>query len=46
MEWVEFDVENGFINLNRKDGFSYCALINRDGRWVTNGILHGFGEGI
>ncbi|MEA2014177.1 MAG: adenine deaminase C-terminal domain-containing protein [Thermodesulfobacteriota bacterium] len=43
-EWVEFDVEKGLLNLSANKGFCFLALINRDGRWVTNGILQGFGS--
>ena len=45
-EWVEFEVEDGFLNLDTKDGFCFLALLSRDGRWVTNGILQGFGDGV
>jgi adenine deaminase len=42
-EWVEFQSRDGFLNLNSKNGYCFAALVNRDGRWVTNGILKGFG---
>ncbi|MBW2119579.1 MAG: adenine deaminase [Deltaproteobacteria bacterium] len=45
-EWVEFDTKDGLLCLNEKDEFCYLALINRDGEWVTNGIIKGFGDGI
>ncbi|MBW2119771.1 MAG: adenine deaminase [Deltaproteobacteria bacterium] len=48
-EWVEFGTKDGHLCLNEKDEFCYLALINRDGEWVTNGIIKGFGgcvEGI
>lgn len=42
-EWVEFGVRDGFLNLEEREGFCYVALFNRQGRWVTNGLLQGFG---
>jgi len=45
-EWVEFGTKDGLLCLNEKDEFCYLALINRDGEWVTNGIIKGFGDSI
>ncbi len=45
-EWVEFEIEDGFLNINTRDGFCFSALVDRDGGWVTNGILQGFGDAI
>lgn len=45
-EWVEFEIKDGFLNLDKKDGFCFLALLSRDGGWVTNGILQGFGDAI
>jgi adenine deaminase len=45
-EWGQFEVEGGFLNLNTRDGFCFSALLSRDGGWVTNGILQGFGDGV
>ncbi|MBW2358592.1 MAG: adenine deaminase [Deltaproteobacteria bacterium] len=45
-EWVEFGTKDGLLCLNEKDEFCYLALINRDGEWVTNGIIKGFGDGV
>ncbi|MDP6179496.1 MAG: adenine deaminase C-terminal domain-containing protein, partial [Desulfatiglandales bacterium] len=45
-EWVEFDVKDGFLDLTNRKGFCFSALLNRDGKWVTNGILQGFGGAI
>ena len=40
-EWVEFSITNEYVDL--KEGFCFVALISRDGKWVTNGILGNFG---
>jgi len=40
-EWVEFPITDGHVDL--REGFCLVALISRDGKWVTNGILGGFG---
>ncbi|MFH1349816.1 MAG: adenine deaminase C-terminal domain-containing protein [Pseudomonadota bacterium] len=45
-EMVEFEVEDGFLSLDMRDGFSLLALISREGRWVTNGVLQGFGGAV
>ncbi|MGD9074191.1 MAG: adenine deaminase C-terminal domain-containing protein [Desulfobacteraceae bacterium] len=44
--WVEFDMEDGFLTLDERRGFCFSALMSRDGSWVTNGILQGFGDAI
>ncbi|KPK30819.1 MAG: hypothetical protein AMK69_02270 [Nitrospira bacterium SG8_3] len=45
-EWVEFDIEDGYLSLDERRGFCFSAVMSRDGVWVTNGILQGFGEAI
>lgn len=46
VKWASFDSGNGFLTLGREGGFIFCALLDRNGRWVTNGILEGFGDGV
>ncbi|RLB04638.1 MAG: adenine deaminase [Deltaproteobacteria bacterium] len=43
-EWVEFGVEDGLLDLKTRDRFCFLSLLSRDGRWVANGVLQGFGE--
>ncbi len=43
---IEFGVEDGFLNMGKRRGSCLLALLSRDGKWVTNGILQGFGEAI
>ena len=45
-EVVEFETRDGFLDLNARDGFCFSALLSKDGRWVTHGILQGFGDEI
>ena len=45
-EWVECKIRGGALNLSEKEGLCYLACLSKDGRWVTNGILQGFGGGI
>ncbi len=45
-EWVEFDVRNGVLNLDGRKGFSFLTLVNKQGTWVTNGVIQGFAEGV
>jgi adenine deaminase len=43
---VEFGVVDGFLSIDKRDGFCLAALLSRDGGWVSNGILQGFGGAI
>ena len=43
IEWVDFIMKDGLLDLDGEEGFCFLALINRDGKWVTNGIIQGFG---
>jgi adenine deaminase len=43
IEWVNFIIKDGLLDLGGGEGFCFLALINRDGKWVTNGIIQGFG---
>jgi len=45
VEWIEWDTGDGLLDLSTREGFSFLALVNKEGRWVTNGIIHGFGDG-
>jgi adenine deaminase len=44
VEEVDFIIKDGLLDLNDKKGFCFLSLINRDGTWVTNGVLQGFGN--
>jgi len=43
IEWVDFIIKDGLLDLDEKEGFCFLALINRHGKWVTNGIIQDFG---
>lgn len=43
---IPFPAKEGFLDLSDREGFLFLALVNRDGRWVTKGILRGMGDGI
>jgi len=45
-EWVDFDTRDGRLDLETREGFSFVSLVDRQGKWVTNGIIHGFGDGV
>jgi len=45
-ELVEFDVKEGFLNLERHKELCFISLINKEGKWVTNGVIQGFGSGV
>ena len=44
IEWVDFIIKDGLLDLDEKKGFCFLSLINRDGKWVTNGVIKGFGN--
>jgi adenine deaminase len=44
IEWVDFIIKDGLLDLDEKEGFCFLSLINRDGKWVTNGVIQGFGN--
>lgn len=45
-EWTKFKTKNGFVDLDGNSDLCLVSLINRDGRWVTNGVLKGFGAAV
>jgi len=45
-EWTEFKTKNGFVDLDGNSDLCLVSLINTDGRWVTNGVLKGFGANV
>jgi len=45
-EWLEFTVRDGFLDLDGRKGLSHIAVINKDGKWVTNGLIRNFAEGV
>jgi len=45
-EWTKFKTKNGFVDLDGNSDLCLVSLINRDGRWVTNGVLKGFGASV
>ena len=44
IEWVDFIIKDGLLDLDEREGFCFLSLINRDGKWVTNGVIQGFGN--
>jgi adenine deaminase len=44
IEWVDFMIKDGLLVLDEKKRFCFLSLISRDGEWVTNGIVKGFGD--
>lgn len=43
-DWVEFRTKNGFLDLDGRDNCCFLALLDKNGRWVSNGIVQDFGE--
>ncbi len=44
IEWVDFTIKDGLLDLADREGFCFLSLINREGKWVTNGIIKDFGN--
>ncbi|MFH0725650.1 MAG: adenine deaminase C-terminal domain-containing protein [Pseudomonadota bacterium] len=46
VEWIDFQVSSGHLDIRDHPNALYVSLINRHGNWVTNGILVGAGTDI
>lgn len=44
IEWVEFEAKDGALQIRPEEGFSLLSLLSRDGTWVSNGVLRGYGR--
>lgn len=44
--WRECEMKDGVPDLHPRKGCSLIALLDKEGGWVTNGIIQGFGEGV
>ena len=44
LEWAELDVRNGTVVLPEGSQYCFVSLVNKEGKWSTNGILKGFGR--
>ena len=43
VEWIEFETSGGFIDISERERLSFLTILNRGRKWVTNGIIDGFG---
>jgi adenine deaminase len=44
IEWVDFPVRKGLIDVSARDGFCWVSTLNKEGKWVANGILKGYAD--
>ncbi len=44
IEWKELKVSNNVVDLSNSKGLNYISIIDKNGRWVTNGVIEGFGH--
>ena len=44
IEWRDFSIRDGFLSVDEGKGLSLISLVDKDGRWVTNGIIRGFAD--
>ena len=44
IEWRDFNIGDGFLRVDGGKGLSLISLVDKDGRWVTNGIIRGFAD--
>ena len=42
IEWVEFPLKAGYVDVSAREGFCRIATLSRHGRWVANGAILGF----
>lgn len=45
-EWIEFVVKENLVNLEGHKGLCFISLLNKERKWVANGIIQGFGGGV
>ncbi|WP_449240293.1 adenine deaminase C-terminal domain-containing protein [Desulfoscipio gibsoniae] len=43
---IELPVENGYLDISEHRNIVYAALLNREGNWVTNGLLSNFADSL
>ncbi|MBN2123561.1 MAG: adenine deaminase [Deltaproteobacteria bacterium] len=46
VERVPIPARDGVLTLSGREGVCFLALADREGGWVTNGLLQGMGDGI
>ena len=44
LEWTEVDVKSGTVVLPEGSQYCFVSLVNREGKWLVNGILKGYGK--
>lgn len=44
VEWIQLDTKQNLLDLREQEGLCFLTLLNKEGRWVTNGVVHGFGD--
>ena len=44
IEQAEFPVREGVLDISAREGFNRVATLNRQGRWVANGVLAGYAD--
>lgn len=42
IEWQDFIIRDGYVDLTGSKELSLISLINKQGKWVTNGIIRNF----
>ncbi|MBI2953068.1 MAG: adenine deaminase [Chloroflexi bacterium] len=43
---MKLPVANGFVDLSHSDGGLFATLLERHGKWATNGIIRGFARNL
>jgi adenine deaminase len=44
LDQADFPVKKGLLHVPARNGFNRVATLNRNGRWIANGILAGFAD--
>ncbi len=43
---VDFEAEDGWINLEHQEGVLQAALLDREGRWISRALVSGFADNL
>jgi adenine deaminase len=43
-EWQELPIRDGSVSVHHDEQLLYAALLDHEGKWLTTGVLKGFGK--
>ena len=42
--WMELNIREGIFDIRAREDLSHISVLNREGRWISNGLIKGFGR--